>query len=329
MRTAGIIRIIVGLIIAVLLTALLVSALAGRSFFDRLGWNTDGWNGLFRSSFWSGRYSSTAGDDATVVSESASVAAADVRKIEINWVAGSVELRIGDGDEITFSESARKTLTDAQKMRYSLTSGGVLEISFSQELNDIRNWFSSDAYSMPAKALVVTVPASLIGKLDAINIDSVSARLDVDGVYGDETDFGTVSGEIVCANLVCGELDLSSTSGEIICEGVVADSLDLENVSGASRAEGSFAEIDAQTVSGSIQIASTTAPGKISGDSVSGDMTILLPEGAGFTATLDTVSGELSCAFPGTFSDQRIVTGDGEGNYRFDSVSGDISIEQN
>jgi hypothetical protein len=42
MRTAGIIRIIVGLIIAVLLTALLVSAQAARSFLRPSGLEHDG-----------------------------------------------------------------------------------------------------------------------------------------------------------------------------------------------------------------------------------------------------------------------------------------------
>ena len=42
MKAAGIIRIIVGLVIAVLLTAILVVLLTGNNIFARLGWN-NGW----------------------------------------------------------------------------------------------------------------------------------------------------------------------------------------------------------------------------------------------------------------------------------------------
>jgi DUF4097 and DUF4098 domain-containing protein YvlB len=180
---------------------------------------------------------------------------------------------------------------------------------------------------MPSKALVVEVPASLAGQLDRLNIDNVSARMEVNGVYGDTTELDSVSGQITCVDIACDELELSSTSGSIECDNCTADKLQLNNVSGSMRVEGDFSEVQIDTVSGSAKVDSRTAPKEISGDSVSGKITVILPEGAGFTAKLDTVSGSLSCEFPGTLSDKKIVSGDGSGNYRFDSVSGGISIE--
>lgn len=329
MRTAGIIRIIIGLVIAVILTAVLLAGLFGQSLFQRLGWSSAGLRGwIFNGTptITSSGVNSDSGE--STVTDTATVPAADVREINIDWVSGSIDIHVGTGDEVTFYETSSRTLTDAQKMRYSLSSSGVLQISFREDIDNIFNWFSVDA-NMPSKALVVEVPASLVGQLDNLDIDNVSAQIEVNGVYGDETELNSVSGQISCADIACDKLTLSSTSGSIDCENCAADKLELNNVSGSVRAEGDFRDVQAETVSGSVKIDGRTAPEKISGDSVSGKITVLLPEDAGFTAKLDTVSGTLSCEFPGTLSDKKIVSGDGSGNYRFNSVSGGISIEMN
>ncbi len=327
MRTAGIIRIIIGLVVAVLLTALLLAALFGQNVFQRLGWNNAGVRGWFfndTSAVTSSGVDIDSGESA--VTDMASVPAADVREIKIDWVSGSVEVRVGTGDEVVFYETARRTLTDEQKMRYSLSTSGVLQISFRKDIVNIFSWFNVDS-SMPSKALIVEVPASLAGQLDNLDIDNVSARIEVSGVYGDKTEINSVSGSINCTDLVCEELELSSTSGSITCENCVVDKLQMDNVSGSMRAEGSFRDVRIETVSGSAKLESRTAPQEINGDSVSGSTTVILPEDSGFTAKLDTISGSLSCEFPGTLSDKKIVSGDGSGDYRFNSVSGGISIK--
>jgi len=329
MRTAGIIRIVVGLVIAVILTAVLLAGLFGQSLFQRLGWNSAGIRSWFfnDSPVITSSGVNTDGGESSVT-DTASVPAADVREIKIDWVSGSIDVRVGTGDDVTFYETSSRTLTDAQKMRYSLSTSGVLQISFREDVDNIFNWFSVDS-NMPSKALVVEVPASLAGQLDKLDIDNVSARIEVNGVCGDKTGIDSVSGQISCVDLTCDELELSSTSGSIDCENCTADQIELNNVSGSMRVEGDFRDVQVETVSGSAKIESRTAPDAISGDSVSGKITVILPEGAGFTAKLDTVSGSLNCEFPGTLSDKKIVSGDGSGDYRFNSVSGGISIEMN
>ena len=327
MRAAGIIRIIVGLVLAVLLTAILVVLLTGQNVFGRLGWN-GGWinNLVNRAVYTSGGVNDDTNE--IVVSEQASVPAASVQKIKIDWVAGNVELRVGSGSDVTFSESAYRNLTERQKMRYSVSSDGTLKINFCDDLDNIFNWFSVDA-NMPSKTLVVEVPVSLAGSLKEINIDVVSAGVDLSGVYGTETDIETVSGEIHCADVSVEKLSLGSTSGAIVCENAQAQKLDLNNVSGSVVAAGEFAEIDAETVSGSVRLDLSTAPNKINVDGVSGSITVALPETAGFAARLDSVSGSISCDLPGTMGSDLVVVGDGSADYRFGTVSGSLHIKKN
>ncbi|NLI54306.1 MAG: DUF4097 domain-containing protein [Clostridiales bacterium] len=327
MRTAGIIRIVIGLIIAVLLTAILVVLLTGNSVFDRLGWD-GGWIGRIveRGVYMSGGVNADTNE--IVVSEQARVSAGTVEKIKIDWVAGSVTLRAGSGSDIVFYETSYRDLTERQKMRYSVSSSGVLQIRYCDDLDNIFNWFSVDA-NMPAKELTMEVPASLIGKLSQIDIETVSAGIDLAGMYGLKTDLSTVSGGIRCADVICDDLKLSSTSGTIACENSSGKSIDLENVSGSIRTEGKFDQIDVNTVSGSVRLDCANVPEKIEVDGVSGSISIALPEGAGFTAKLDSVSGSISCDFPGTLGDDKVVVGDGDASYRFNTVSGSLKIEKN
>ncbi len=327
MKAAGIIRIIVGLVIAVLLTAILVVLLTGNSIFNRIGVD-GGWidNIVDRATYYSGGVDEDSG--AVIVSDKATVPASEIKKIKIDWVAGSVNVRVGTSDEIVFSESSYRNLTDRQKMRYTVSDSGVLQIKFCENLENIFDWFNLDA-NMPAKTLTMEVPASLIGLLADVEIDTVSANIDLSGVYGDKTDLSTVSGEIRCADVAASNLDLSSTSGTLVCENSEAETLDLENVSGSIRVEGEYTSIDVDTVSGTTNFALAVSPEKLDVDGVSGNVTVALPEGANFTAKLDTVSGSLSCAFPGTLGSDLVVVGDGSANYRFNSVSGSVKIEKN
>ncbi len=327
MKAAGIIRIIVGLVIAVLLTAILVVLLTGNNIFSRFGWN-NGWVDRFldRTTYSSGGVNADSNE--VVVSDEARVPASDIQKIKVDWTSGSVNVRVGTGSDIVFSESSYRSLTDRQKMRYSVSDSGVLEIHFCEDFESFFGWFNVDA-SMPAKTLTLEVPASLLGQMTDFDIETVSANIDLSGVYGTKVDLSSVSGEIRCADIATQEVELSTTSGAIVCENTTADAIEVDNVSGSIRVEGEYKQVKADTVSGEIKIALASLPDSIKANSVSGNIKLALPEGASFTAKLDTVSGSLSCAFAGTLGSDLVVVGDGKAEYRFSTVSGNLAIEKN
>ena len=142
MKAAGIIRIIVGLVIAVLLTAILVVLLTGNNIFSRFGWN-NGWVDRFldRTTYSSGGVNADSNE--VVVSDEARVPASDIQKIKVDWTSGSVNVRVGTGSDIVFSESSYRSLTDRQKMRYSVSDSGVLEIHFCEDFESFFGWFNA------------------------------------------------------------------------------------------------------------------------------------------------------------------------------------------
>ena len=327
MKVAGIIRIVVGLVLAVLLTAILVVLLTGQNIFTRLGWD-GGWlnNFVDRAAYTSGGVNTDA--NSTVVSDQATVPANQVQKIKIDWVSGNIKFIVGTSSDIVFYESSYRDLTDAQKMRYAISSSGTLQIRYCQNLDNIFNWFSLDQ-NMPSKDLVVEVPAALIGTLQDIEIDAVSAAVELNGVYGKEIEVDTVSGRIYCVNIDVNDLEVDSTSGAIVCEDSSADSVSVDNVSGSIQLSGTFDKIDVDTVSGETKLNCVTIPSRIEADGVSGSISISLPENAGFTASLDSISGSISSDFPGMIGEDRITVGDGSANFRVNTVSGSLHINKN
>ncbi len=167
-----------------------------------------------------------------------------IREIEIEWIAGEVEIECYDGSEIVFSETSAEQLSERQTMRY-LVKDGELEIRCCE----------SKTVQLPEKTLTVQIPASLIA--DELEADVVSASLTARGVQAREIKLESVSGNICADGLTAEKLQIDTVSGiaEILrCD--VARKLEIDTVSGnaamqlAASATGFTLKFD--TVSGSV-----------------------------------------------------------------------------
>ncbi len=174
----------------------------------------------------------------------ASLPADGIREIEIEWIAGEVEIECYDGNEIVFSETSAEQLSERQTMRY-LVKDGELEIRCCE----------SKTVQLPEKTLTVQIPASLIA--DELEADVVSASLTARGVQAREIKLESVSGNICADGLTAEKLQIDTVSGiaEILrCD--VARKLEIDTVSGnaamqlAASATGFTLKFD--TVSGSV-----------------------------------------------------------------------------
>ena len=167
-----------------------------------------------------------------------------IREIEIEWIAGEVEIECYEGSEIVFSETSAEQLSERQTMRY-LVKDGELEIRCCE----------SKTVQLPEKTLTVQIPASLIA--DELEADVVSASLTARGVQAREIKLESVSGNICADGLTAEKLQIDTVSGiaEILrCD--VARKLKIDTVSGnaamqlAASATGFTLKFD--TVSGSV-----------------------------------------------------------------------------
>lgn len=234
-----------------------------------------------------------------ISSSSGSVPAEKVENVQIQWVSGSITVVPGDVSEIQFSESGSFSEKDSMIWKHA---NGTLEIQFSKPT--IIPFESNVTLS---KDLVVTFPRDWFCK--ELDIDSVSAKIQVQDIRA-------------------GELELVNVSGNCEFTGCTVTDFSAETVSGGIHYEGTLRELDFDTVSANCTAVLLENPEYIEMDAVSGDLKLILPENCGFTLKLDSLSGDFISDFSTTSSKDRHVYGDGACKIKADSVSGNISIRK-
>lgn len=182
---------------------------------------------------------------------------------------------------------------DTDTITFSETShgSGSRQMVWKQSGGKLRIQFSNQRWSFDVRAdyskdLVITVPRDWAG--EQLNINCVSADATVRGIQFSSVDFETVSGDLRYTG-VCAKLDCESVSGN--CIAVL-----------------------------------TAAPREVSLDSVSGNLDITLPDGTGYSATIDSLSGRLSSDFLSAYGDH--TYGDGRCRIDADTLSGDVVIRK-
>ena len=236
------------------------------------------------------------------VNQTSSAGSADpaaIREIKIDWIAGSVTIEPGDGQEITFLESG--TATGKYEMVWK-QSGDELVIQYSKG--------SSTAgfglhFGNGSKDLTVTVPRGWV--CDSLELDTASADLTV-------------------RDMIIREMEIDSASGTAKFENCTVSSLDVDTASGDVTFTGSLNELDFEAASASFTGVLENVPDQVKMDSMSSDLTLTLPEGAGFTVSLDAMSSDFSSDFPTVKKNKSYVCGDSHCKIDVDAMSGDVSI---
>jgi DUF4097 and DUF4098 domain-containing protein YvlB len=198
--------------------------------------------------------------------------------------------------------------------------------------------------------LEIHVPAG-----SRLNVDSFSASITIEGVTG-EVQAETVQGAISVAGSPS-EARVSSVNGSVSVTGA-SRATKAESVSGSVKVTGASGEIQASSVSGSVQIegrdfgsvqlesvsggvdfdGSLQKSARLSAESVSGRVTLVLPAATGADVKLSTFSGSISTDFdapePRKTSrwtpekDLEFTIGGGGARVSVDTMSGGIAIRK-
>lgn len=167
---------------------------------------------------------------------------------------------------------------------------------------------------LPELALTAAKVSTVSGDLDltclhgaTFAVESVSGDIDVrDCIEGDSVVLKTTSGDVAVAGIK-GRVDVTSVSGDVNVEGVGTGTV--------------------RTTSGNIDLRLTPTAGELRGNSISGDVTVVLPREANPALALTSLSGEIhangrhlehgSLEMPGTDEKTRLTIG---------TTSGDINV---
>jgi len=243
----------------------------------------------------------------------------EISQLEINWTAGNVTVEVTQGNQVYAEET--EVSDDDRKMRY-LVENGKLTIQYQKaKLFSFGGWSKS-------KDLTVYIPQDMAQNMKQMDIETVSANMDIDGFQSNRMDFETVSGEIHMKNLITKTLDIEGVSGDIKGNLMQADELNAETVSGSVDLEGSFRKADLEAVSGNLELGCDSVIEEVNAETVSGDITLYIPEKKGFSAELDSVSGDLNTDFSVTSKKDKVIYGDRGAEFDFETVSGDVWIRK-
>lgn len=296
MKKNVIVRIVLLSLTALILTGIL---LWGLNVGGAMDWTQErlGWGGGFGG--WSFGFSHLYDNADSYTIGSGSVEADEITDLEINWISGSVDIDVYDGDVITFTEP--EGLKEDYQLRYRV-SGGKLIIQFCKP-----SWTFGFVKNPSSKQLTMQIPRSMLPQLNEVDLSVTSAKVTAESLQANICEVDNVSGELTFRNCTFGNINVDTVSGGLDYTGTVET-------------------VDFDGVSSNLKLDLNNTPREVQSDVVSGEVRMTLPKDSAFSARLDTVSGKLTCEFPTTSQGETIYCGTGGGTYEFDSVSGGVSI---
>ena len=281
---------IIRIVIYSIVILLIVSILGGFLAFDRYSFRHE--DGTWAAPIITG------GSGEFLEGQSTTADANSVTHLEVEWIAGSVTIQTGDTDQILLSESGRFDTDEAMVFHQN---GSKLTIEYQEQ--DV--YFG--IYSAPEKDLTITVPQ---------NWEGIGISLD------------TASASVRMQNISVREVELDSASGGAVFENCTIEELDIDTASGDVQFTGTLNVMEYDAASADLNAVFRNIPRSLNMDTASGDMDITLPDGSGFTAEVDAMSGDFRSDFDYKEVDDRYISGDGSCRIGLSAMSGDVHIRK-
>jgi lia operon protein LiaG len=235
--------------------------------------------------------------------------------IRLDFVSESIDVVVTDGDAIRIEEKSSRPLNNDELMVCSASGDTVSAVSGLKD--NWHEWFNFDWVDIQ---ITLYVPAQYRGNID---VYSTSGRINVADVQTDTLKINSTSGALYLDGAKADSLQMGSTSGAVQVQGGEYGDVRASSVSGAIRLDAaSMDSVKATTTSGAVAILSGNMPAMTEANSVSGSVTLKLPENDGFTLETDTVSGGISNDFAMANNEYK----DGKSSVSVDTVSGSINI---
>ena len=256
-------------------------------------------------------------------------------RVFISDVAGTVVVTAWDRNEVL------ATGTLGYGVDHLEVSGDASDLSFVVKLPKHNHGVGETDLRLmvPAGARVevetVSADVSAQGTRGPLKITTVSGDVGAD-VQSQDVAVQTVSGDLILrapsqstqANTVSGDLHLSGLQGKLA----------VESVSGNLSVSGSrFSELKLKSVSGDMGLdASFTPEARVTGETLSGNITLHVPADVSGTALVRSFSGESQCELQHASTSashngkkREYVFGDGKGvNLELSTFSGDVRIDR-
>lgn len=232
----------------------------------------------------------------------AKAAPSQIREIEIEWAAGSIRILPKDITEIQISEEG---VTQAVKPMIWKVRDGKLAIQYAE--NKKISLGINTQWDEISKDLLIEVPQDW--QCDSLEVTAAAASLEV-------------------KDLTIREMEFDGASGSCVFDNCTVEKLDLDTASGDVQFSGSLQQLECDAASADIVLELSNVPRSLDMDTASGDLDVTLPADAGFSVTLDTLSGDFESDFETTMRGGSYVAGSGHCRIDVDAMSGDVTIHK-
>lgn len=260
-----------------------------------------------------------------------------IEMIYIDYMSGDVKLTGADTQNVSIKETSSVSL-DEKRQVHTWVDGTTLYVKYCASARGL------DLNKLNKK-LEITVPKDV--KLNGLTVDVSSTDVNCSDIRMDDLNIDSSSGDITVAceakritidvssghidltqNGECDSIRLDTSSGKINAK--LADVDKFETHASSSRIAVSANRINtlkSRTSSGNCEFRLAEAPQKTDISASSGDVMLYLPENANLTADLSVSSGDIAYELPFSKSGKRYVCGNGSGEMKIETSSGDIILK--
>ena len=242
-------------------------------------------------------------DDSQVNANIVKADPSQIRDMEIEWAAGSIRILPKDITEICITE---EDTNQSRKPMVWKVRDGKLSIQYAE--NKKVSLGINTQWDEISKDLLIEVPKDW--QCDSMEVTAAAASLEV-------------------TDLTIREMEFDGASGSCVFDNCTVEKLDLDTASGNVHFTGSLQQMDCDGASADIQLELSNIPRSLDMDTASGNLDVTLPADAGFTVTLDSLSGEFESDFETTMRGGSYVSGNGRCRIDVDAMSGDVIIRKN
>lgn len=281
---------------------------------------------------------------ATPINESRPLNA--IGQVNIGNLKGRIVVRTWSRNEVKVTGSLGK---GAEKLEIDSSPGSIdIEVKFPDNSTRWKLWGRNDTKIEPT-ILEVTIPQRA-----SLHIDSVSADVDVQQMAGRKLSVSSVSASIVVTASSPGQASFENVSGDTTLR-ITTPDIHVESVSGDVKLGGGLnGEVELETVSGNLTLVAQTLDllkastvsgdlrlkaglkpgGTINVESLSGEVDLSLLRNTGARVHVESFSGDIKSP-SGTVKEEEhgpgksldTTFGDGRGQVRLESFSGDVLIK--
>lgn len=225
-----------------------------------------------------------------------------IHGIEIDWVAGDIQIQTADVDSILVDVSQEQV----DKPVVISVDEGELQLQYCQK-KQMNSLIGMHLNEKEFKNLTITVPRDWICR--DLDIDAAAANLVVNDMRIGEVNFDSATG--ICDFNECqiSQLELETASGDVFFSGELQ-------------------ELDGDAVSANITAILYNTPRSIEVDSMSGNLEVTLPEDTGFQLRLQAMSSNWVSDFETEARNGAYFHGDGKCRITVNAFSGQVILRK-